>query len=76
MDEAADLRRTVRLSWLSCLNEFANIELQRRMWLDPANTNPHWSDVEIMCSYLDDVLVDRSYDTLVAQGLVSAGAAE
>lgn len=70
MDDAAEIRRILRLRWLSCLNEFADVELQRRMWLDPANTNPHWSYVEIMCSYFDDMLMGRSYDALVAQGLV------
>ncbi|WP_261637977.1 hypothetical protein [Leptospira sp. 85282-16] len=25
------------------------------MWLDITNTNPHWSFVEIMCCYFDDL---------------------
>lgn len=45
------------------------------MWLDPKNTNPHWSYVEFMCSYFNDVLHDRTYAELVAQDLVSAAEA-
>jgi hypothetical protein len=67
-----EFRRRWRLNWLWCLNEFSDIDLQRRMWLDPANRNPHWSYVEIMCSYFDDVIGERTYAALVAEGLISA----
>jgi len=60
-----------RINWLGCLNEFADIDLQRRMWLDPTNRNPHWSYGEIMCSYFNDVLLERSYVDLVTEGLVT-----
>jgi hypothetical protein len=45
--------RMLRAQWLSALEEIADLELQRRMWLDPANTNPHWSYIEFVCSYPD-----------------------
>jgi hypothetical protein len=71
-DRDPEFRQRWRLNWLWCLNEFADIDLQRRMWLDPTNRNPHWSYVEIMCSYFNDVLCERSYVDLVSEGLVSA----
>lgn len=41
-------------SWWFCLvAEIADIDLQRRTWLDRANQNPHWSYVEFVCSYPD-----------------------
>jgi hypothetical protein len=67
-----DFRRYWRLNWLGCLNEFADTDLQRQWWLDPTNRNPHWSYVEFMCSYFNDVLHDRTYAELVAEGLVSS----
>jgi hypothetical protein len=66
-----EFRQYWRLNWLTCLNEFADADLQRRMWLDMENTNPHWSYVEFMCMYFDNVICDRTYAELVAQGLVS-----
>jgi hypothetical protein len=38
----------------------------------PTNRNPHWSYVEIMCSYFDDLIGERTYDDLVTQSLISA----
>ena len=41
-------------SWWFCLvSEIADIDLQRRMWLDHTNENPHWSYVEFASSYPD-----------------------
>lgn len=43
------------------------------MWLDEANTNPHFSFVELRCSYFDDLgLSDGGYGWALAEGLVSA----
>jgi hypothetical protein len=44
----------VRAMWLKRLHEIADLDLQRRMWLDAANTNPHWSFIEFVCSYPDE----------------------
>ena len=68
-------RQYWRLNWLGCLNEFADIDLQRRTWLDLTNRNPHWSYVEFMCTYFDNVICDRTYTELVAEGLVSVAEA-
>jgi hypothetical protein len=65
-----------RLQWLACLQDFADLDLQFRMWLDPSNTNPHWSFVEFMCSYFDDTLHQRDYSWALGQGLVTPREAE
>ena len=51
-----------RSRWLSCLNELTSIELQKKSWVDKSNTNPHWSFVEFMCSYFDDLAIDNQYE--------------
>ena len=71
MSDASDFRRAWRLRWWGCLSDFADIDLQRRRWLDPENTNPHWSYVEFMCSYLDDLLHDRGYHWASNEGLIT-----
>ena len=43
----------LRTGWFGSVSEIADIELQRRTWLDPANQNPHWSYIEFVCSYPD-----------------------
>jgi hypothetical protein len=41
-------------SWWFCLvSEIADIDLQRRTWLDLTNQNPHWSYIEFVSSYPD-----------------------
>jgi hypothetical protein len=65
-----------RAGWLSSIREFANLEQQRRLWLDPNNRNPHWSFVEIICSYHDDILQGEGYKWAVAEGLVTEGERE
>ena len=51
---SAEEQGTLRRHWLSCVNEIADIALQRRTWLDPMNRNPHLSYIEFVCSYPDD----------------------
>ncbi len=60
-----------RLQWLACLQDFADLDLQFRMWLDPSNTNPHWSYVEFMCKYFDDTLHSSDYSWALREGLVT-----
>jgi len=71
MNEEIDFRRTWRQNWLGCLRDFADAELQRRMWLDPQNQNPHWSYIEFMCSYFDDTLYGKGYDWAIGERLVT-----
>jgi hypothetical protein len=60
-----------RNRWLSCINELTSLELQRKSWLDKSNTNPHWSFVEFMCSYFDDLVIDNNYKELLNEGWIS-----
>ncbi|AHW62337.1 hypothetical protein SAMN05444285_16211 [Draconibacterium orientale] len=60
-----------RNRWLSCINELTSLELQRKSWLDKSNTNPHWSFVEFMCSYFDDLVIDNNYKDLLNEGWIS-----
>jgi hypothetical protein len=55
-------RELWRNRWLSCLNELTSLKLQRESWLDKTNSNPHWSFVEFMCSYFDDLGIDNNYE--------------
>jgi hypothetical protein len=72
MDESGDLRRNWRTNWLSSVQEFADDESQRRLWLDTTNTNPHFSFVEYLSSYFDDLdLSDVGYECALKQGLLS-----
>ena len=58
--------------WLSSIQEFADDATQRSKWLDPRNENPHFSFVEYMCCYFDNLnLAQSGYDRASAQGYVS-----
>ena len=50
-----------RERWLGCINELTSLDLQRESWFDRTHTNPHWSFVEFMCSYFDDLAIDENY---------------
>jgi hypothetical protein len=73
MTDNQELRRNWRTNWLSSIQEFADDETQRGLWLDPTNTNPHFSFGEYMCCYFDDLsLSDSGYQCALEEGLVSA----
>jgi hypothetical protein len=46
-EDLANLRR----QWFGSVYEIADMEYQRRTWLTPPNSSPHWSYVEFCCSY-------------------------
>jgi hypothetical protein len=69
-------RQRWRASWISSIREFADSEQQRRLWLDQNNRNPHWSFVEITCSYWDGILHGEGYSWVIADGLVTDKEAE
>jgi len=50
-----------RERWLGCINELTSLDLQKKSWLDRTHKNPHWSFVEFMCSYFDDLAIDENY---------------
>lgn len=57
-----------RENWLGCINELTSIELQKKTWLDINQTNPHWSFVEFMCCYFDDLYIDENYKNPLEKG--------
>ena len=70
-------RRTWRNMLLSSIQEFADADGQRRVWLDPTNTNPHHSFGEYYCSYFDDLnLGDGGYERAIEEGLLSSEEAD
>jgi hypothetical protein len=72
MNDDLEWRRNWRTNWLSSIQEFADEETQRRLWLDTANTNPHFSFVEYLCCYFDDLrLSDSGYQWAIKQRFVS-----
>lgn len=50
-----------RERWFGCINELTSLDLQKKSWLDNTQINPHWSFVEFMCSYFDDLGIDDNY---------------
>lgn len=70
----AELRANWRHNWLSSIQELADLEMQRATWLNPHNGNPHYSFVEYIEVYFDDLLlgnVDGGYAARVEEGLLS-----
>jgi hypothetical protein len=47
--------------WLCCINELTSLDLQKKSWLDKTQTNPHWSLLEFLCSYFDDLGINDNY---------------
>jgi len=76
LTDYAELRKHWRPRWLSSIQEFADYDKQRARWLDATNTNPHWSFIEIMCSYFDDCVLRGGYADAIRHGLVSPAEAE
>jgi hypothetical protein len=72
MTDEAFLRRTWRLQWLGSIEEFTNIEIQRRAWLNADHTNPHYSYTEYRCCYFDDLGLsgDQGYATCLTEGFI------
>jgi len=60
-----------RERWLRSVNELTSLELQRKSWLDKTHTNPHWSFIEFMCCYFDDLVIDDKYKYQLDKGWIS-----
>ncbi|UII24236.1 hypothetical protein [Fulvivirga ligni] len=71
MNENQNQKKLWRDRWLSCINELTSFELQRKSWVDKSNTNPHWSFVEFMCSYFDDLGIDNNYEFQLKKGWIT-----
>lgn len=72
-----DIRRAWRQGWLASLQEIADLDIQKRTWLNPDNANPHYSYVEYVASYLDDLGLTsgNGYSAAVGEGLLSTAEA-
>ncbi|MBK9732789.1 MAG: hypothetical protein IPO83_16175 [Chitinophagaceae bacterium] len=60
-----------RERWLDCINELTSLNLQKKAWLDKANTNPHWSFVEFCSCYFDDLNIDDNYKYSIDNGWIT-----
>ncbi len=50
MSDNREQRQNWRTNWLNSIQEFADDDTQRRLWLDPTNANPHFSYVDIVAA--------------------------
>ena len=60
-----------RERWLDSINELTSLHLQIKYWLDKDSTNPHWSFVEFMCTYFDDLSLGDNYQYALNNGRVT-----
>jgi hypothetical protein len=73
----AEIRPQWRRTWLERIAEFSDYDLQRRSWFgSPEYNSPHWSFVEWMCTYFDDISLSSGYAGFVEDGLVSQDEAD
>ena len=67
----AGLKLNWRPRWLSSINELTDLELQKISWLDAKVENPHWTYVEFMCSYLNDLGLEDNYKDPLERKLIT-----
>jgi hypothetical protein len=60
-----------RVRWKSSIEELTSLDYQRKTWLDEAEPSVHYSYVEFMCCYFDDMFCGLTYDQLIEDGYVS-----
>lgn len=68
-----EVRPAWRRGWLQSLQEIADLDIQKRAWLNPDNANPHYSYVEYVASYFDDLGLAScdGYSDAISEGLLS-----
>ena len=64
-------RKNWRENWLKSINELTSFEIQKKTWLDFENANPHWSFIEFISCYFDDLVISENYDDEIKTGLVT-----
>ncbi|MCU0402724.1 MAG: hypothetical protein MUE75_17260 [Algoriphagus sp.] len=64
----SDEKNLWRERWLGCINELTSLDLQKKSWLERTHINQHWSFVEFMCSYFDDLGIDDHYKHPIDKG--------
>ncbi|HSC53163.1 MAG TPA: hypothetical protein VLC98_06085 [Phnomibacter sp.] len=67
----SDDKNLWRERWLGCINELTSLDLQKKSWLDKTHTNRHWSFVELICSYFDDLGINDNYKNPLDKGWVT-----
>lgn len=60
-----------RVRWKHSIEELTSIEHQSKTWLDAAKPSVHYTYVEFMCCYFNDLLCGLTYSQLVENGYVS-----
>lgn len=60
-----------RVRWKASVEELTSLEHQRKTWLDAEKPSVHYTYVEFMCCYFDDLLCGMSYNQLAENGYVS-----
>jgi hypothetical protein len=77
MNQKSAYRKAWRKAWLGSIQEIADLDKQQRMWLDVTNTNPHYSPIEYLACYFDDLgLSNRKYIWAVGEGLLTHSESE
>ena len=68
-----ELRASWRARWLAAIREIADLREQRATWLNPEAENPHYTFIECMCCYFDELRLNRdeSYWARVEEGLLT-----
>jgi hypothetical protein len=70
------LRELWRSNWLHSINKLTDLDYQRNHWLDHSNINPHFTFMEFMCSYFDDLSLssndnNKGYISRIEEGLLT-----
>ena len=60
-----------RVRWKASVEELTSLEHQRKTWLDAEKLSVHYTYVEFMCCYFDDLLCGMSYNQLAENCSVS-----
>ena len=60
-----------RVRWKASVEELTSLEHQRKTWLDAEKLSVHYTYVEFMCCYFDDLLCGMSYNQLAKNCYVS-----
>ncbi|WP_223649856.1 hypothetical protein [Hymenobacter psoromatis] len=66
-----ELREMWRVRWKSSIEELTSIEYQRKTWMDAAKPSVHYTYVEFMCCYFDDLIFGSDYKLLIQDKWVS-----
>lgn len=60
-----------RIEWLKSLNELSSTKLQQTSWLNEKETNPHYSFIEFINQYFNDLFIDNNYEYQIEKKWIS-----